>query len=137
MSKRRPLLLSEDAVEDEPLINLTPLIDVVFVLLIAFMLVAPLLNVEHVALADKGPLSESVNRQSELALTIKSDSSLWYKNQPLDIKSLPVLLQAEKRRNSALVPQLFADKSCHFGVYQDVKRALEEVGFEQLDVVLR
>ena len=52
--------------DEEPLINLTPLIDVVFVVLIMFIVIAPMLEVERVELASAG----------ESALEIKESSSL-------------------------------------------------------------
>ena len=44
----------DDDLPEEPLINLTPLIDVVFVVLIAFMLIAPVLEIDKVDLAVSG-----------------------------------------------------------------------------------
>ena len=39
---------------EEPQINLTPLIDVVFVILIMFILIAPILELDRIDLADAG-----------------------------------------------------------------------------------
>ena len=44
-----------NSVTDESIVNLTPLIDVVFVVLIMFIVVAPLLEMEQVELADGTP----------------------------------------------------------------------------------
>jgi len=46
-----PLVKRRTALETEPTINITPLIDVVFVILIAFIIVAPLLEKEQVELS--------------------------------------------------------------------------------------
>ena len=47
MRSRRPLF-NHSSSEDESLLNLTPLIDVVFVVLIIFILIAPMLDVDKV-----------------------------------------------------------------------------------------
>jgi biopolymer transport protein ExbD len=51
MRKKRVSSLFSNAESDEPLINLTPLIDVVFVVLIIFILIAPMLEIDRVKLA--------------------------------------------------------------------------------------
>lgn len=53
MRRKFRSLPDDDSVE-EPLINLTPLIDVVFVVLITFMLIAPVLDIDSVDLATSG-----------------------------------------------------------------------------------
>ncbi|MEI8125918.1 MAG: biopolymer transporter ExbD, partial [Parachlamydiaceae bacterium] len=49
---RRSFRLSNSAPMENPEVNLTPLIDVVFVILIAFIVLAPLLELDRVELAD-------------------------------------------------------------------------------------
>ncbi|MBM3184115.1 MAG: hypothetical protein FJZ64_02270, partial [Chlamydiae bacterium] len=53
--RKRPLQLLEEEGNEEPLVNLTPLIDVVFVVLISFMLIAPILDIDSLTLAPSGP----------------------------------------------------------------------------------
>lgn len=131
---RKKFWFHEEEGEESP-INLTPLIDVVFVLLITFMLLAPILHVDHVELATSGILNKSQPEQTLLTLSIKADNTIWFQGKKLEASQIKSVLQAEKKRNQQ--PQLIADKNCHFGTYQDVKNLFEECGFQQLDVVLK
>lgn len=135
MRRRQPFPLEEDS--EEPLINLTPLIDVVFVLLITFMLIAPILNVDHVDLATKGESNQTQASSSPIAITIRADNTLWFRGKLLDIKSLEALLKEEKKLHPGTCPQLIADKNSRFGLYQDVKNSIENCGFQQMDVLLQ
>jgi biopolymer transport protein ExbD len=135
--RRRALPPIEDGDVEESPVNLTPLIDVVFVLLITFMLIAPILNVDHVDLAQGGILSKQEVAQTPLAITLCSDQSIWFQGMRVNLKELTSKLKAEKVRYPTQFPQLIADKNCHFGLYQDVKNVLEECGFQQMDVVLK
>ncbi len=135
--RRRHLPPPDDGEGEESPVNLTPLIDVVFVLLITFMLIAPILNVDHVDLAPGGILSKQDVEESPFAITLRSDQSIWYRGRKISLKELSSQLKAEKLRFPSQLPQLIADKNCHFGLYQEVKNVLEECGFLQMDVVLQ
>jgi len=139
MRRRRPSQSSESS-SDEGLINLTPLIDVVFVVLIMFIIVAPMLELDHIQLATKGPHKEkqmaTVQENRALSIHVHADNSIWYNSKKITIEQLlPLLIQA-KKHNPHKIPQLFHDKNAYFGTYQMLKNTLEEAGFEQVDVIL-
>ncbi|MDE3055807.1 MAG: biopolymer transporter ExbD [Verrucomicrobiota bacterium] len=122
---------------EEPLINLTPLIDVVFVVLISFMLVAPFLQMDKVLLAPGIKEQGSASPTSPLTLAIHADNSLFWNNRPLSLAELPSLLARTKKENPACVPQLMPDSRSQFAIYQQVKNALEQAGFSQMEVLLK
>lgn len=126
---------------EEPTINLTPLIDVVFVILIMFILIAPLLELDKVELAD-GPSTSNhqahaVQESSPLAVHVQKDNSIWFNNHSVTPTELVVRLREAKVRHPKATPQLFHDKRAYFGTYQSVKNAIEEAGFNQMEVILK
>ena len=136
MRRRLPFSPEED--QEEPPINLTPLIDVVFVLLISFMILAPILDIESVNLAESGPLSKKESPQATpLSIAIHADGSLSMRGVPVRFQDLENLLRAEKRLKNGQIPQVVPDKKAPFGTYQEVKNVLETVGFEEMEVVLK
>lgn len=135
MRRRQSLYLEEE--NEEPAINLTPLIDVVFVLLITFMLLAPILNTDHIELATHGETNKSQAKASPITITIRSDNTVWFQGNSLDLKSLEIALKTEKKMHPSICPQLITDKNSRFGIYQDVKNVVENCGFEQMDILLQ
>ena len=127
--------------QEEPVINLTPLIDVVFVILIMFILVAPLLELDQVELADAGQALDdatvSVQESGPIRIHVRQDNTVLYNGRPVTVIELTPLLLQDKARFAQARPQLFHDRRAHFGVYQSVKNATEAAGFEQLDIVLK
>lgn len=128
-------------IESEAEVNLTPLIDVVFVILIMFIVVAPLLEIEQIELAG-GPSLEQSNvslAQESSALTIHvfADDSITINKQPISSSQLRQVFSAFKERMPTARPQLFHDKNAKFGTYQTVKTALEAAGFTEMEVVLK
>ncbi|MBI2812373.1 MAG: biopolymer transporter ExbD [Candidatus Melainabacteria bacterium] len=125
---------------EETHINLTPLIDVVFVVLIMFIIIAPMLELDRVQLASAAQRDSKevtvVQENSPLAIHVHEDNSVWFNNRRVMEKELIQLLKQAKKAYPQKVPQLFHDKKAHFGTYQTVKNAVEIAGFEQLDVIL-
>lgn len=126
---------------DEADINLTPLIDVVFVILIMFIVVAPLLETDRVDLAAGPPLESekavAVQENHPLTIHVLADNSIILNKQPVTVAQLKTQLKLAKTTLQETTPQLFHDKKAPFGTYQTIKNAVEEAGFAQMDVILK
>jgi len=126
---------------EEPSVNLTPLIDVVFVILIMFILVAPLLELDRVELAEAP--SKQADRTIEaresgtISIHVQRDNTIEFDKRKVKVEELAALLRQAKKRHPNARPQLFHDKRAQFGTYQSVKNAVEEAGFEQMDIILK
>ncbi|NGX40670.1 MAG: Biopolymer transport protein ExbD [Candidatus Anoxychlamydiales bacterium] len=134
---RKKKFLQNSSELDENLINLTPLIDVVFVVLISFILIAPLLEVDHINLAEGSTKSDKNIEQTSIVLKVKEDNSILINNRLVTLLELKDLLKEKKRLNPNQIPQLYHDKKATFGSYQSIKNLVELTGFDKLDVVLQ
>ncbi len=124
--------------QDEGLVNLTPLIDVVFVVLICFILIAPMLEIDRISLAntsefkeDKIPLTHA-----KIALTLREDNSIWLNKEKIPLSNLFQKLQSLKKCYPKDPLHLFPDRKASFGMYQEIKNIAEACGFEEMDIVL-
>jgi len=123
---------------NDTFINLTPLIDVVFVVLISFMLIAPLLEVDEVDLASTATISEkNVQNKDFVSLYVRRDNTLWLNKRLVEEKDLLFALRQAKGKNHQNVLKLFHDKHAYFGTYQLIKNTAESAGFERIDVILK
>lgn len=126
--------------EGEELINLTPLIDVLFVVLIMFILIAPLLDLDRIQLAEKGAQSEemvTVSTNRTLKIFVHEDQTIWLGKHLLTLDALAATLIELKKVHPNEIPELYCDEKASFGTYQKIKNAIEAAGFEQLDVILK
>jgi len=141
MSRRFFSYHDEETVSDDSLLNLTPLIDVVFVLLITFILIAPILKFDRIELAPGANLKkeEATPIQSRTSITIRvfDDNTITINNRAITEKDLLATLLSLKKNYPKEIPIVFHDKAASFGTYQMVKNAVEIAGFEQMDLFLK
>ena len=119
-----------------PEINLTPLIDVVFVILIMFLVVVPLLEVDRVDLAEGAPQETTAPNTKGISLHVYEDNSLMLQGKMISLEELGPRLAVLRRESAENALTLFHDKSASFGTYQNIKQIAQAAGFAELDVIL-
>lgn len=138
---RRRMPSSSSHSEEESLVNLTPLIDVVFVVLIMFILVAPMLELDRIELAqhvsNQTKEMAPVQENSAITIHVHRDNSIWLNGKSIDPKELIPIFKRARLTHPGKIPQLFHDRLAHFETYQTIKNAAEIAGFEEMDVILK
>ena len=119
-------LFSVAKVIEEPIVNLTPLIDVVFVILIAFIVIAPFLELDRVELADASIIPQnsysSVSETSAIAIYVRANDSILINGEQVAPNQLIEKLKKAKQLYPKARPQLFHEKTAEFGTYQIDKK---------------
>ena len=138
--RRKRLISSTFAETGSEEVDLTPLIDVVFVVLILFILIAPMLEIDKIDLASAAArdASESVAIKEDhpLVIHVRADDTICIHKREIQSENIGPILRAMCEKNPKLIPQLFQDRNARFGTYQSVKNAAEEAGFKRLDIIL-
>jgi biopolymer transport protein ExbD len=130
-----PLDHGEDALRELHDINVVPFIDVMLVLLIIFMVAAPLATV-HVAINLPTASAEPQPRSDEpLYLTIKPDLSLALGNDAVSRERLPGMLDAATKGDKNTPISLRADKAVPYGELMEVMNLLRAAGYLKLTLV--
>lgn len=123
--------------QEEELINLTPLIDVLFVILVFFILAAPLLKLEHVKLAKATENVEPISTNSHpVQIHVLKDNSILLNKEKTPNTLLPEKLEILHKLFPNSSVELYHDKQATFGTYQIIKGLVEQAGFEELDLIL-
>ncbi|MBS0635017.1 MAG: biopolymer transporter ExbD [Verrucomicrobia bacterium] len=124
----------------EPAINITPLVDVVFVILIAFIVIAPLLEMDRIELASGGQVPSHIpvrfEDSSPIQIHVQQDNSILFNHNQVTLAELMACLRRAKASYPDARAQLFHHKQAYFGTYQSVKNALEAAEFKEVDIVL-
>jgi biopolymer transport protein ExbD len=81
-------------------INITPLLDLAFVLLIIFMITTPLLESSmNLVIPSSGEKNPQINSSQVQTISIDRNEAIKLNNQPVDLDALSVRLAELKRNN--------------------------------------
>lgn len=123
---------------EEPSINLTPLIDVVFVILITFMIIAPLLETDTIELAEASSSHKNSSaKEHPISIHVFRNNQIRFNQELVTPEQLVPLLKQAKQQYPDAVPQVFHDQRAFFGTYQEIKNGAELAGFDQMEIVLK
>jgi len=114
-------------------INITPLVDVVLVLLLIFMLTAPVLQSGIVVAV---PQTRSVNQLTEehTVITIDKDQNVFLQDKPVNIHDLAAQL-GPTPKNTKRVVYVRADQKVPFGSFASVMDAVKQAGITNISIV--
>lgn len=118
-------------------INMVPLIDVMLVLLVIFIITAPLLSHSikiNVPQASSEPVQQD---QKVVDFAVDADGRLFWNEQPVSLEQLPALMAAE----AALDPQpeirLRADLDTRYEVLAQIMSMARQSGLKRIGFVTR
>ncbi|HWK38921.1 MAG TPA: TonB system transport protein ExbD [Hyphomicrobium sp.] len=124
-----------DDLADNHEINVTPFIDVMLVLLIIFMVAAPLSTVD-VAVDLPASNTQPQPRPSEpIFLTVKSDLTLAFGNDPVGRDALKSALDGKTQGKTDERVFLRADKAVSYGDLMEVMNLLRNAGYLKIALV--
>jgi biopolymer transport protein TolR len=113
-------------------INVTPLVDVMLVLLIIFMVTAPLMT-SGVSVDLPKTNAQPLNSDSEpLTVSIRADGSIFLQEQPIDISEIVAKLQAIARNNPERRIFVRGDKDLAYGRIMQVMGTITQGGFTKV-----
>ncbi len=113
-------------------INITPLVDVVLVLLLIFMVTAPVLQ-SGVEVAV--PQTRTVNQLTEQhrVVTVDKDQNVFLDDKPVNIHDLPALLS--KGEPAGKTVYVRADARVPFGAFASVMDEVKQAGITNISIV--
>ncbi len=115
-------------------INITPLVDVVLVLLVIFMLTAPVLQSGIEVAVPKTRTVKEVT-QERAVVTIDRQQRVFLGDQPVNLAELPAKLRKPNADPGSQVIYLRADEKVPFGAFASVMDAVKQAGITNISIV--
>ncbi len=125
----------EDTLTEVHEINVTPFIDVMLVLLIIFMVAAPLATVDIQVNLPTSTAEPQQRPDKPLYLTLRADLSLSLGNEPISRDRLGAALNAETKGDKDARIFLRADKGVPYGEVMEIMNLLRGAGFLKVALV--
>lgn len=116
-------------------INVTPFVDVMLVLLIIFMVTAPMM-VQGVDVNLPRASSDPMQKNEEhLVITVKQDQSVYINDQVVGVDFLTGKLLKIVENIDTRTVYLRADKSVPYGMVVNVMSKIKQAGVENLGII--
>lgn len=127
--------VSDDELQENHEINVTPFIDVMLVLLIIFMVAAPLATVDINVDLPASTATPAPRPDQPVFLTLKDDNSIAIGNDTMTRDSLGQFLDQKTIGNKETRIFLRADKAVDYGSLMDLMNALRDHGYLKIALV--
>ena len=117
-------------------INVTPLVDIMLVLLIVFMLTAHLIAKQAIELNLPRASQSTTLQPSPLIVQLKANGELFLNDRPIDAAGLKATVSAEVQKDPASPPQVViaADKDVAHGRVVWVLDVIKRLGVSQFAI---
>lgn len=126
-SQKTPVALAE--------INVTPLVDVMLVLLIVFMVSAPLMQQGLQIDIPKANTGAMESKNDPVTVSVKSDKTLYLNGQALASGSLETKLRAISQAKPDVRVYVQADQSLSYGYLARVIAQIKQAGIQRVGLV--
>ena len=116
-------------------INVTPFIDVMLVLLIIFMVAAPLATVDLPVNLPSSTAQAQPRPDKPIFVTFKGDRTLAIGDQPVALESLGAALDAASGHDRGQRVYLRADRGLRYGEVMEMMNTLRAAGYSKVALV--
>lgn len=125
----------DDDLAENHEINVTPFIDVMLVLLIIFMVAAPLATVDIKVDLPASSAKPAPRPEKPVFLSVKADQRLYLGEEPVTVQGLGPTLDARTHNNKDTTIFFQADKGVDYGDLMSVMDALRAAGYLKVGLV--
>jgi biopolymer transport protein TolR len=116
-------------------INVTPMVDVMLVLLIVFMVAAPLLTVGVPIDLPKTQAKQMDTDSKPVTITVKPDGSVFLMDQPVQLNNLIAAIQPLTPEGTDDRIYLRGDTSANYGAVMQVMGVLSQAGYAKIGLI--
>ena len=116
-------------------INVTPLVDVMLVLLVVFIVTAPLLTNAIPINLPKTEAVAPVEQKEPLVVSIDGSGKLFINKDQIEPDALEATLKTAKGKDAEVRVQLLADDGVNYGEVARAMAAIERAGITKLAVI--
>jgi len=115
-------------------INVTPFVDVVLVLLVIFLITAPML-LGGIDVRVPKTAARNIQPEERLVLSVTRDRGVFLDNQPISLDRLSRVLSGMVRRNPKAAVFLKADEAVAYGTVMKVMDVIKKAGVDRVGMI--
>jgi biopolymer transport protein TolR len=116
-------------------INVTPMVDVMLVLLVIFMVTAPLLTVGVPVQLPKTKAAAMTNPDEPIVISVEKDGGVFLQETKIELDQLGPRLAAITENKPDTTIYVRADQETNYGMFAQVLAELQASGFSKVGLV--
>ena len=116
-------------------INVTPFVDVMLVLLIIFMITAPLLTTGIKINLPKSTANQISEKKEPITITINKKGEIYLQNNKMESKKLIKKLSELKKQDKDLKIYIRGDRDINYGKIMKIMGEINQAGFKKVALV--
>lgn len=116
-------------------INITPLVDVMLVLLIVFIVTAPLLTNSVKVNLPKAAPTQSTEQTKAVVISVNPQGEIFLDKVAVSLENFEQKIQMLKQERNSLALNLNADEHVAYGTVAQLLAKIERVGVDKLSVI--
>ncbi|MDD2357894.1 MAG: biopolymer transporter ExbD [Thiovulaceae bacterium] len=121
--------------DDKPELNITPLVDVMLVLLAILMVIAPNIVYEELINLPQGSSMKQISKLSPVHITIDKDKNVKVNNNNYELSSFADnFMQFAQTFGEKPTVTISADKTLDYGIVMSVIAAVKQAGFTEISL---
>lgn len=122
--------------DEKPELNITPLVDVMLVLMSILMVTAPTIYYEEQMELPQGSASKAITKLESLSVEVNKERVVSFKNEKIKLEAFPdnfLMLSKEYKKDRVVF--LRADKALNYGDVMFILKSIKEAGFTKVSFV--
>jgi len=122
------------ATQDEPEINITPMLDIVFIMLIFFIVTTTFIKETGVTVEKPDALTAESRPQGNILVGVDSDNQVWMNGNQIELSDVRTLVQRARAENPEGSVILIADQQARQGTLIDVMDQVQAAGVRRMAI---
>ncbi len=120
--------------EDEAEINITPMLDVVFIMLIFFIVTTSFVKETGVDISRPSSSQAKQVKKGNILVAIKEDGIIWINKQEVDLRAVRSRVEKMHAENPEASAVIIADRGSRTGDLVEVMDQIKSAGVESISI---
>lgn len=122
------------ATKDEPEINITPMLDIVFIMLIFFIVTTSFIRETGVEVEKPTAFTAEPRPQGNVLIAIRENDEIWMNKQEVEIHEVRSEVERAKAENPESAVVLIADRGARTGMLVEVMDQVQAAGINRISI---
>jgi len=122
------------ATRDEPEINITPMLDIVFIMLIFFIVTTSFIRETGVEVDKPTALTAEPRPQGNVLIAIRNNDEIWMNKQQVELHEVGPGVERARAENPESAVVLIADRGARTGMLVEVMDQVQSAGINRISI---